>query len=326
MNNKGSVSVIIPVYNVEQYLRECVDSVLRQTYQNFEIILVDDGSKDGSPKICDEYAGADRRIQVIHQENQGLSIARNNGFSASSGEFVYFLDSDDWIEPNTLELLLETAREANAQMVFFDAVSFLDDGDICTAQRYQRAVPYEADKGLRVLNELQKNKDYHSAVPMLFLQRDFLSDHQLTFYPGIVYEDMVYTFQAYCLADCAAHVNKALYHRRYRSNSITSVKRTKKNFVSSKTVYDIVSAFVEKNGLQNDTTNTYIRRCALNALNIYEELEPAEKRECAEQYAALKKSILFRKAFGSKALRARCHGKLPWMMVKGMEKVGLLKD
>ena len=99
------ISVIIPVYNVEKYLNRCVDCVLGQTYQDFEIILVDDESEDRSPLICDEYAQKDSRIKVIHQKNQGANLARGAGFKASVGEFVCFLDSDDYIEPNFLETL-----------------------------------------------------------------------------------------------------------------------------------------------------------------------------------------------------------------------------
>ena len=91
------ISVIIPVYNVEKYLRRCLDSVIAQTYQNLEIICVDDGSIDDSGKICDQYAVRDARIKVIHQENQGLSAARNRGLDAAEGEYIAFVDSDDYI-------------------------------------------------------------------------------------------------------------------------------------------------------------------------------------------------------------------------------------
>ena len=109
MENQALISVIIPVYNVEEYLCECVDSVLVQTYQNFEIILVDDGSTDSSGRICDEYAEKDSRISVIHQENRGPSKTRNTGLNNANGKYIYFLDSDDYIENNALELLVVIA-------------------------------------------------------------------------------------------------------------------------------------------------------------------------------------------------------------------------
>lgn len=108
------ISVIVPVYKVEPYLRRCVDSVLNQTYQNFEIILVDDGSPDNCGAICDEYAAADSRVRVFHKENGGVSSARNMGLDRAKGEFVAFLDSDDWYHPQMLELLSRAAEEFGA--------------------------------------------------------------------------------------------------------------------------------------------------------------------------------------------------------------------
>ena len=96
--NEELISIIVPVYNVEEYLKECIDSIINQTYKRIEIILVDDGSTDKSGKICDDYAKIDKRIKVVHKENGGLSDARNVGISVSSGKYIAFVDSDDWVE------------------------------------------------------------------------------------------------------------------------------------------------------------------------------------------------------------------------------------
>lgn len=119
MKNKNSiyVSVIVPVYNVEQYLKRCVNSILEQTEKNIEIILVDDGSPDSCPQLCDEFAAQDNRIKVIHQENAGLGMARNSGLEIASGEFVMFVDSDDYIVPYAIEILYHTAKTSNADTV-----------------------------------------------------------------------------------------------------------------------------------------------------------------------------------------------------------------
>lgn len=116
------VSVIVPVYNVEKYLRRCLDSIVNQTYRNLEIILVDDGSPDNSGAICDEYAGKDDRIQVIHQGNGGLSAARNTGLDVATGAYVSFVDSDDWLQDEFVEKLYEKAEENTlviANLVFW---------------------------------------------------------------------------------------------------------------------------------------------------------------------------------------------------------------
>lgn len=104
------ISVIIPVYNTGMYLNKCIDSILGQTFPNFELFLVDDGSTDESPRICDEYAAKDSRVRVLHQKNQGQSVARNNAIAQMQGQWVMFCDSDDWIHPRTLEILYEAAK------------------------------------------------------------------------------------------------------------------------------------------------------------------------------------------------------------------------
>ena len=111
------ISVIVPVYNVEQYLPKCVDAILAQTYGNLEVILVDDGTPDGSGRICDEYAARDNRVQVIHKENGGLSSARNAGIDIARGEYLGFVDSDDCIAPDMYEKMLSLALEADTKLV-----------------------------------------------------------------------------------------------------------------------------------------------------------------------------------------------------------------
>ena len=110
------ISVIVPVYNVEAYLPRCVDSILAQTYKNLEIILVDDGTKDRGGVICDEYAAKDPRVKVIHKENGGLSSARNAGIDVARGEYLAFVDSDDYLEPEAMEVLLNAAVSNNVRL------------------------------------------------------------------------------------------------------------------------------------------------------------------------------------------------------------------
>lgn len=123
MKNNYMVSVIIPVYNVEKFLNRCVDSILSQTYKNIEIILVDDGALDSSPQICDEYAHKDTRVNVVHKQNGGLASARNAGLKVAKGDYILFVDSDDWIKGNTVEELLNIAIENQVDFVRFIPVS-----------------------------------------------------------------------------------------------------------------------------------------------------------------------------------------------------------
>lgn len=124
------VTIIIPVYKVEKYIRRCVDSVLMQSYQNLQIILVDDGSPDSCGKICDSYMKIDHRVKTIHQSNGGLSIARNTGLKSASGKFIYFLDSDDYIAPDAIEIMVRLANKNHADIVMAGHNRVEADGDI----------------------------------------------------------------------------------------------------------------------------------------------------------------------------------------------------
>lgn len=120
------ISIIVPVYKVEQYLRRCLDSIVAQTFTDWECILIDDGSPDNSGVICDEYVAKDNRFHVIHKENKGVSAARNAGLDAARGEWIGFVDSDDWIEPKTYETALNSVVCENADVICF-GVRFVND-------------------------------------------------------------------------------------------------------------------------------------------------------------------------------------------------------
>ena len=116
------ISIIVPVYKTEKFLRQCLDSILQQTFNDWEMWIVDDGSPDNSPAICDEYAAKDKRIKVIHQNNQGTAMAKNNAIRKCNGDMVYFVDSDDWLEPDALASLADTMQKTNADMVVYEHI------------------------------------------------------------------------------------------------------------------------------------------------------------------------------------------------------------
>lgn len=147
MNTK--LSVIVPVYKVENYLTKCIDSILKQTYYNLEIILVDDGSPDQCGNICDEYSKIDNRIKVIHKENGGLSDARNVGISVATGEFITFVDSDDWIEPNMYEILMQGAIKYGTKLSV-GGVKVYDESKKKYRKQYDEIIPDE-----RVLSKIE---------------------------------------------------------------------------------------------------------------------------------------------------------------------------
>lgn len=124
------ISVIVPIYNVEKYLARCVDSIVNQTYKNLEIILVDDGSPDRCPKMCDDYAEKDSRIKVVHKKNGGLSDARNAGMAVATGEYISFIDSDDYVSDDFFECLLDVMNKENSDIAECSVVKLYEDGHL----------------------------------------------------------------------------------------------------------------------------------------------------------------------------------------------------
>ncbi len=322
MENKGLISVIIPVYNVEKYLKECVDSVLYQTYKNYEIILVDDGSTDSSPQICDEYASKYECVSVIHKENSGLSHTRNKGLSVAQGEYVYFLDSDDYIDSNAFTMLVESIENENADFVFFDSRSFEDDSrNFNIPQNYIRKERYSTTNGIEMLKQLCENKDFHSAVPLFFFKSDFIRKEKLTFFEGVFYEDVLFAYQSYCKANNVTHVNSAIYFRRYRANSIMTSNKTVQHFKSIVAVLNELVLFSSASfNALNGVQKAYISRVAFNVFNIYDGLSRDDKIICKKQMLEVKNKIIKDNAYDNKALKMRCYGKAFWFIYKVYEK------
>lgn len=176
MNYKHIVSVIVPVYHVEKYLKKCVDSIINQTYKNLEIILVDDGSPDNCPKICDNYALKDNRIKVIHKVNGGLSDARNAGIDAASGDYLMFVDSDDFIEPEMIEVLYNalfdndaTMSICNYKLVYENPDDYVDD-DVSP-------IKDGIISGKELISDLFFNKYWHWVIAVCKLYRKELFDN-----------------------------------------------------------------------------------------------------------------------------------------------------
>lgn len=322
MENQPIVSVIIPVYNVEDYLCECVDSVINQTYKNLEIILVDDGSTDLSGKICDDYSKKDERVCTVHQENGGLSAARNAGLDKARGEYIYFLDSDDYVADNTLETLITIAEKDNSDIVFFDAVSFADTPDFTVKQNYIRKNKYKSDTGYNVFLALTQNQEFHSAVYLMLFKNDFIIQNNLRFVPDILHEDMIFTYQALCFARVVSQCDKALYYRRYRKNSIMTSSKTNKHFEScievskanTKFTFDTFGSDIPSECRQ------YLSRCAFNVFNVYEKLCKADRKACRNELEIFKRYIIDNDAYGDTSLKLRCYGKVFWFVYKVFEK------
>lgn len=208
------ISVIVPIYKVEKYLERCITSIVRQTYADLEIILVDDGSPDGSPAICDRWEQKEGRIKVIHKQNGGLSDARNAGLELASGEYIIFVDSDDWIAPNMAEILLDNLNEAEA------------DISECRAQKVSGQEEVKVGPGGTVsafsteeaLGALIREQPLKQTVWNKLYKRDVLPKEG--FPVGKVHEDEFFTYRAFGNSKKIVFTDAALYYYFQRSDSI----------------------------------------------------------------------------------------------------------
>ncbi len=222
------VSVIIPVYNVEPYLRICVDSILKQTYSNIEIILVDDGSPDNCPKICDEYSIKDSRVRVIHKTNGGLYAARQTGIEQIRGEYFSFVDSDDYISPDYIEKLLNCAIENNADIVSCNF--FMVNGKLQTEI-------YE-NPGLNgkesILKLLQGNLDGYTWLKLI---RTEIIKNNIYFKVDklSMWEDVLFSVELYYYSKKISYISHPLYYYRYNPNSLC-------NTFSEQKITDFITA------------------------------------------------------------------------------------
>ena len=233
------VSVVIPVYNVEKYVEEAILSIMNQTLKELEIIVVNDGSTDGSIDIIENLAKKDKRIQIISNPNQGLSIARNLGIYRAIGEYIYFFDSDDILEEVTLKLCYDKCLQDKLDFIFFDAESFADNSLFNVKQfDYRRCGMYKDTvySGIDILKGLLSTKGYRSSVCLLFINRQFLSAIKLYFFPKIIHEDELFTFLLYLNANRVGFINRVFFHRRVRSNSIITAQYSLRNAMGYITV------------------------------------------------------------------------------------------
>lgn len=211
------LSIIVPVYKVEKYLPRCIDSILAQTFGDFELILIDDGSPDGCGRICDEYAQKDKRIVVIHQKNMGVSAARNAGLDIAHGRYIGFVDSDDWIEPQMYEVMMDAIRENGADMAVCGVRYADEDGKFTRADRLSEGVYTRA--GLLEDVFAMPNKLGGGCCNKVF---DASKIASVRFKVGMtIAEDALYLFDCFMRIDGAVKIGDALYNVYERCGSAT---------------------------------------------------------------------------------------------------------
>ena len=269
------ISIIVPVYNVAGYLEQCVKSLVNQTYNNVEIILVDDGSTDGSEKLCDEYALGSAQILVVHSENKGPAQARNIGISLAKGDYLMFVDSDDWVDSHICEVLLNAIFEYGVQSSMCSYVREYPDKSlpkvICnentvfsgTAIQRKLCGPIKAElrhpENLDCLNTLCGR-----LYPTVVLKEKVLTDINIIG-PS---EDLLYNFQVFSGIDSMVYIIQPLYH--YRKTVVGSVTATYKPNMDQKwnLLYDKMMEIIEKEQLDHLCYEAINNRIAINVLGI----------------------------------------------------------
>jgi glycosyltransferase involved in cell wall biosynthesis len=210
------VSFIVPIYNLQDYILECIESILRCVDKESEIILVDDGSIDSSRRICDELAKKDTRIRVIHQENLGVSIARNKGLDMATGEYICFVDGDDIVSKNFIKYLLKDMVSYNADMVACDLLRFVDRVKLSHNHHKNDVLLYEA--GVDGLMDMLYEKTFSNGPCAKLYRRSIINDVRFT--PGItVAEDLEFNYKVFSKAGRIVYDKQALYYYRSRSGS-----------------------------------------------------------------------------------------------------------
>lgn len=213
------ISIIVPVYNVEEYLEECIESIRKQTYKNIEILLVDDGSKDKSGKICDDYLQRDNRIKVIHKKNGGLSDARNKGIKESKGKYLIFVDSDDTIDEDMCEVLYENIIKEKSDIAICELYSEKN-------KKIKKRIEIKNMTSKEAIKEMLCQKLFDTSAGGKLFKKEFFN--KIIFPKGKLYEDLGTIYKIFELAKKITYIPVEKYYYRRRPNSITTSKFTDK--------------------------------------------------------------------------------------------------
>ena len=294
------VSVVIPVYNVEDYLEECLDSIVNQTLKDIEIICINDGSSDNSLRILENYAEKDSRIKVFSQENSGLSASRNQGIKLSQGEYVYFIDSDDYLELEALEELYNMSKALDLDILIFKLINF-DDGSHkkYTSNYYEMSFlkPYEG-KTFNYGAFGEKILDVAVSAPGKFFKNSLI--FSMKFPEGLIFEDNHFFAEAMLKAKRVSFLDKHFYNRRIRSDSITTTKTIKfaDTIIISNKIMDLFKEYgvydkFKKRFIEKKINSTYNRFSQVDE-SFKEEFFNRIKEDCKNHEKEFKNDFVFR--------------------------------
>lgn len=309
MSERIKISIIVPIYNVEKYLEECVKSLVGQTYENIEIILVDDGSTDNSGKICDRLMEQDKRIFVFHKENGRTASARNLGVKKANGEYVLFIDPDDWFEKSTVEILVNKIKSTNADVLRFNYVkeygNFFQENQNCLIEEkiYQgEEFNQIIRKNLGLIGKELKNIEHFNFLASVCFgcyKKDLILNNDIEFTDidkiGS-FSDGLFNLQYLLNAKSFVYVDQCFYHYR-KNNNGAYTKRSKKNFFEKNLVlFNELKKIVDENNLDIEFEKACYNRiayCVLELnLNVVKDIEMTVKKGCRQIKAILKNEII----------------------------------
>ena len=333
--NKPLVSIVLPIYNVEKYLPKCLDSVTGQSYQNIEIICVNDGSPDGSEQIVAEYMKKDSRIVLINQKNQGLSGARNTGIEAAKGEYVVFLDSDDWLDPETVETAVYEARNENAQLVMWSYVREFPAASVPKDVFKEERIVFEGEGLTNRLHrrmagltgaELSDPGNADSAVTAWgkMYKTECIRDLRFVDTKVIGTEDALFSLQALCNIKKAVFINRHFNH--YRKDNDTSLTRKYKPelFSQWQELYSRMEAVIKENGLPFEEALNNRIALSIIGLGLTELINTTSHKEKIKKLTSIITTTRYQKAYaGLKTEYFPIHWKLFFTLCKNGNGAGV---
>ena len=276
------ISVIVPVFRVEKYINRCINSIIRQEYQNIEIILVDDGSFDNSGKICDEYAKKDERIVVVHQKNRGLSAARNCGIDISKGEYICFIDSDDWISSDYVSTLFGLIVNNDADMAVCSYIRTEKEDALCNVPEDNIVEEYSSIEAMEKMYK-QGIEGIGMTIACNKLYRKYLFK-EIRYPENRYFEDIGTTYKLLYNSSKVIYIKKAMYYYFVNNESITRTNTNKKKMI------DIIELLEEELEFykDKDLTKMYFlcyRRLMENLIKMYYESNDNIGKEFSEWIA-----------------------------------------
>lgn len=277
------LSVIVPVYNTEQYLEDAINSVLYQDFPSIEIIAVNDGSRDRSGEILENFKKKDSRIQVYHRENAGLSAARNFGLDKANGDYIYFFDSDDILNPGAFSRLMNLLKGVGGEVIAFSGRYIDEEGNwLVTDKLLEKPDIHDPITGQDLLVKMMRMGIYSPVVSMYIYRKSYLQNRHIIFQEGYIHEDEFFTIKALCLAERALSVSDIYYEHRIRDGSIMGNKPGIENLRGwSQAVLQLLD-FAEKFPLNPQTEEMVIsraRKLAHNTLRIIHQLNKKENKQ-----------------------------------------------